>query len=282
MKKIEKIIACPKCKNKLEKKNISNIKCNKCQTYFQYKNNKYYFLKPNLNTFSNWFDKIKFKFKRNAILYEIIVKIISPVYPGIDNIIKKTFKKQNKNSIIINLGSGNTSIIKNIINIDMYPYKNVDIITDIVDLPIMNNSVDLIINVSVLEHVKNPQTVLKECHRILKKDGIIITFLPFIQGFHASPHDFSRYTQSGIIELHKNFKKIEVGVGGGPTSGFLWVFQEWFALLLSFNIEFLYRFWIITTMIITFPIKYIDIILCKFKNAKNIASTFYYIGRKIK
>lgn len=47
-----------------------------------------------------------------------------------------------------------------------------------------------------------------------------------MQPFHASPHDYQRYTLSGIEYLHRDFNKVESGVYSGPVSGALWAVQE--------------------------------------------------------
>jgi len=121
---------------------------------------------------------------------------------------------------------------------------------------------------------------MNEIHRILKKDGIIYTYFPFIQPYHASPYDYSRKTIEGIKELHNNFEIKEVRIGAGPTSGFLWVFQEWISIILSFGIKKMHHYVYLLIMLITFPLKYFDIILSKYVTASNIASAFVLIAKK--
>ena len=54
-------------------------------------------------------------------------------------------------------------------------YKNLKLIcADAHSLPFPNESFDVVICTSVLEHVKNPQKVLREIKRVLTKDGIAI------------------------------------------------------------------------------------------------------------
>ena len=110
---------------------------------------------------------------------------------------------------------------------------------------------------------------------------VIYTAFPFMQGFHASPYDFTRVTEEGIKVLHKEFETIEVKPFGGPTSGMLWTFQEWVAILLSFGNKKLHMIIYLVMMCLTFPIKFLDYFLIKHPMAKNIASGFVYIGRKI-
>ena len=55
--------------------------------------------------------------------------------------------------------------------------KNV-ILEDCQDLPFKNNSFDLIVSITVIEHVKNPLKYFREAHRVLAKNGKLIIFAP--------------------------------------------------------------------------------------------------------
>lgn len=63
-------------------------------------------------------------------------------------------------------------------------------IADATDLPSADTSVDLILNQSMLEHVQHPEIVVKKMHRLLRSDGEVFCYLPFIAPFHAAPYDF--------------------------------------------------------------------------------------------
>lgn len=224
-------------------------------------------------------DKIKNKFKRYKNFYEFLINIIAPVF--IDKSLKNFIDRYvHDQTITINLGSGNTKISQDIINIDIFSYDNVDIVCDIKDLPFKDNSIDIIMNNAVLEHVPYPQKVVDEIYRVLKPNGLIYTQFPFMQGFHASPFDFTRVTEEGIKILHKDFKPIEIKPYGGPTSGMLWLLQEWIAILLSFGSKKAHLIIYILVMCVTFPIKFLDILLIKHPMAKNITSGIVFIGRK--
>jgi hypothetical protein len=122
--------------------------------------------------------------------------------------------------------------------------------------------------------------VIAEARRILKRGGYIYTVMPFIVGFHAAPDDYQRCTLEGTVYLHKGFKCVETGVYGGPTSGLLWIFEEWLAMVLSLGIKGLYKILYLFFMGVLWPVKYLDVLLVKHPMAANIASTFYYLGRK--
>ena len=67
---------------------------------------------------------------------------------------------------------------------------------------------------------------------------------------------------------------------GGPTSALLWVFQEWLSLVLSFGIKQLHIFWYIVLMLVTWPVKYLDLILGRLEYANKISSAFILICKK--
>lgn len=67
--------------------------------------------------------------------------------------------------------------------VDVYPWEGVDVVVeDTAKLPFPDGSFDCISFVACLNHIPNRQDVLRECHRLLKPEGIlIITMLsPFL------------------------------------------------------------------------------------------------------
>lgn len=50
--------------------------------------------------------------------------------------------------------------------------------TDLKDLPFKDNYFDRILSLETLEHAPSPLTFLKELHRTLKKDGVLVMSLP--------------------------------------------------------------------------------------------------------
>ncbi len=246
---------------------------------YQIENNKYVFEKLEHSDIEDGLDKLKNKLKKFTKMYYWMINIISPVF--VDNNQTKFLDSYvDKNKICLNIGSGNSNISDNVFNVDIFAYDNVDVVCNISNLPFKDNSIDVILNIAVLEHVPNPQKVIDEIYRVLKPDGIVYTAFPFIQGFHASPYDFTRVTEEGIKVLHQSFEEIEVKPFSGPTSGMLWVFQEWAAILFSFGSKRLHMIIYLLMLVLTFPIKFLDYFLINHPMAKNIASGFIYIGKK--
>lgn len=88
-----------------------------------------------------------------------------------------------------------------------------DIIGDICDLPIKDESIDAVICKAVLEHVPEPQKAAKEIYRILEKGGKCLIYVPFLYPYHAYKNvykDYYRYTKDGIKYLFRDFNSIEI------------------------------------------------------------------------
>lgn len=183
---------------------------------------------------------------------------------------------------IVNLGSGSQRIRKDVINLDIYRYRNVDIVGDIYNLPFSDNEIDAIICDQALEHLKDSPAALKEMSRTLKPGGLIYIAVPFVAGYHSSPDDYYRFSKNGLeaIMERQGFLKLKSGIRHGPTSGFLSVLNPWIAMILSFGSDKIYQLWLIIFTALTFPAKFLDYLFYRYGPAENIAFSFYYLGKK--
>ena len=76
-----------------------------------------------------------------------------------------------------------------------------DIVGDVHNIPLDDNSVDAIVCLAVLEHVENPIQAYKEMHRVLKPGGYVFIYVPFLYYYHAEKGyygDFWRFTEDGL------------------------------------------------------------------------------------
>lgn len=64
--------------------------------------------------------------------------------------------------------------------------------------PFHDNSFDNAICVEVLEHVRDPELLLKEIARVLKPNGQLLLTIPWSARVHYSPNDYQRFTQFGL------------------------------------------------------------------------------------
>lgn len=183
-------------------------------------------------------------------------------------------------AVVADIGSGARRLRPKIVNVDVHPWTEVDIIADAHDLPFADESIDGVILSWTLEHLRDPQKVVSELRRVLKRGGYIFLSTNFVYPYHTSPNDYYRWSREGLKELLKNFEEIEFKIAVGPTSAALAVFQEWAAIALSFGIKPIKDFFWAIFVILTFPAKMLDFLLIRYKTAESIAGGFYYIGRK--
>jgi SAM-dependent methyltransferase len=223
-------------------------------------------------------------FKCHGSLYYFLLNVFAPVLPSAEwrHHLRDQIGKLGTEAVILNLGSGPQILKKrdDIINVDLFAFDSVDIVANATNLPLKNNSVDLILNMAMLEHVPDARLVINEMLRVLRPGGVVVCYLPFMCPFHAAPHDYQRWTISGIRALFSEYDQVEAGVGGGPTSGMLWITQEWLAILLSFGSRILHDIIFLVVMVVTSPIKLLDIFLARHPNAEKIASGFYVVAKK--
>ncbi len=101
--------------------------------------------------------------------------------------------------------------------------SKVDIISDIVSIPVPNDSFDAVLCSEVLEHIPEPDKALDEFSRLLKQNGILIITAPFVSLVHMAPYHhctgFSRYWYEYHLPL-RGFIIKELSPNG-----------DWYALL---------------------------------------------------
>lgn len=61
-------------------------------------------------------------------------------------------------------------------------------------LPFAEGSYDTVVLSDVLEHLPEPQPLLREIARVLVPGGRLLMNLPFLYRIHEAPHDYARYT----------------------------------------------------------------------------------------
>jgi SAM-dependent methyltransferase len=85
-------------------------------------------------------------------------------------------------------------------------------------LLIENNTYDTVVLFNVIEHIENYRQLISETNRILKNNGKLELFVPFLFRYHEDPKDYVRLTHYYLKKiLEKNNFKIELTlIGPGP------------------------------------------------------------------
>ena len=109
-----------------------------------------------------------------------------------------------------------------VIAFDVYGSPLTQFIADAHHIPLRSGSVDAVVIQAVLEHVLDPEQVVREIRRVLRPAGLVYAETPFLQQVHAGPYDFTRYTPSGHRWLFRGFEEIDAGSVAGPGTQMLW------------------------------------------------------------
>ena len=229
-------------------------------------------LKPDL------ISRIKRTLRQNAFL-SYLIGCPYPA-PRWNRCVRKLLQRLGPDANILDLGAGNRRRAPNVINLEIGMTPEVDIVADGHFLPFKDCTFDAVISEAVLEHVRSPNLVVAEIYRVLKPGGYICLAVPFLQGYHASPHDYQRWTVPGIVQLCAAFSELERGPCAGPTTALHWIFREYIGLVCSFGSLLLAKTISLIVGWVTFPILLLDVLLSLHKDAHILASAVYFVGKK--
>jgi len=84
--------------------------------------------------------------------------------------------------------------------------------------PVDEASVDCVLCTEVLEHVPDPAAFLRRVQKCLRPGGRLLLTVPFAARWHFVPHDYWRFTPSGLGLLleEAGFSEIAVHARGNP------------------------------------------------------------------
>ena len=222
--------------------------------------------------------RLKRKLRQNVFL-SYLIGCPYPA-PRWNRCIRKLLQQLGPDAKVLDLGAGTQRRASNVINLEIEMTPEVDVIADGHSLPFHDGTFDAVISEAVLEHVRAPNQVVAEIYRVLKPGGTICIAVPFLQGYHAAPHDYQRWTHTGIVELCAAFSEMESGPCAGPTTALHWIFREYVGLVCSFGSLLLAKAISLLVGWLTFPLLLLDVPLSFHKDAHILASAVYFVGKK--
>jgi ubiquinone/menaquinone biosynthesis C-methylase UbiE len=80
--------------------------------------------------------------------------------------------------------------------------SKLDIVSDIVSIPLPDHSVDAIMCTEVLEHIPDPVAAIKEFARLVKPGGYLLITAPFASLTHFAPYHFASGLSRFFYEKH--------------------------------------------------------------------------------
>jgi SAM-dependent methyltransferase len=96
--------------------------------------------------------------------------------------------------------------------LDILLSQDLDVVGDLLSLPFESEVADGIICHAVLEHVYEPQTAVREIHRVLRPGGVAFLYVPFLYPYHGSrvEPDCYRFTRDGLLYMFRDFSEMRL------------------------------------------------------------------------
>ncbi|HEY1677611.1 MAG TPA: class I SAM-dependent methyltransferase [Candidatus Sulfotelmatobacter sp.] len=107
---------------------------------------------------------------------------------------------------------------KSYVSVDLRRSPLVNVIARGEQLPVTSESFDLVICTQVLEYVCEPDVLLAEIRRVLKRGGSLLLSAPAVFPYDSS-HDLWRFMPGGLRWLLRSFATVEVEAEGSSITG---------------------------------------------------------------
>ena len=170
------------------------------------------------------------------------------------------------------IGNGSHVIVTDVIK-----SNTIDYVCDVTSLPFSDSQFDAVFIIAVLEHVIEPVASVSEISRVLKKDGLVFSAIPFMQQVHMGCFDFQRYTLLGHRWLFSSFELMELAPTSGSGSALLWSITSFFqSFSKSYRVSLVVKALVRVSL---FWIKYFDLLQ---KNMNDYALGSYFVGKNKK
>jgi len=97
-------------------------------------------------------------------------------------------------------------------------YRRLDAVADLTHLPFASGCFDAGINIVTLEHVREPESALREIARTLAPAAALLVIVPHEWEVHQAPHDYFRFTRHGMQHLLERAGMVEIEIR--PVGGY--------------------------------------------------------------
>jgi SAM-dependent methyltransferase len=147
------------------------------------------------------------------------------------------------------------------------------------EIPVNSNSFDTVLLCEILEHIDEPETVIREALRVLKTKGKIIISMPFLFPIHGDPFDYQRFTGDKFRYI---LKKNKVKILELKRMGYYYSVLSDFILIWIINKKsnFLKRLYLFSFRPLSKILSKFDLKISK-GHLSNFTTGFFIIGEKL-
>jgi uncharacterized protein YbaR (Trm112 family) len=218
---------------------------------------------------------------RLNVLLDRIQKKLVPDYRKRSAVsaVARIFDTQPEDALCLSIGGGPGRCHPRLVNVNVGPFPNVEVVADAHQLPYADNSVDAIFCEAVIEHLSQPSRAVAEMFRVLRPGGQVFAATPFLQAYHGYPHHYQNFTLTGhqFLFTSQGFAITDAGTCVGPiytlfnlTSKFIRYFLP---TLLALPI-------LVVWNLFSLLLRPLDLLLNEHPNSHILASETYLTARK--
>jgi SAM-dependent methyltransferase len=203
--------------------------------------------------------------------------------PKVQRTIKSLLAELTPGDWGLNLGSGDTSLHPQMINLDVNPASSVNVVVNSQILPFKDNSLKLVVSQEVIEHLPDPPCTIREVLRVLTPGGKFYCQAPFIIGYHPGPTDFWRFTREGMAQLFAapQWRVVDLETAVGHGTGAYRIAVEAFAVSLSLVSGFLYKPAKGCAALLFSPFKLFDLVSDATPERDRIPGGYFCVAEKV-
>jgi SAM-dependent methyltransferase len=107
------------------------------------------------------------------------------------------------------------------VGVDVVENPAAELLGSVEALPVPDASFDLVLCTQVLEHCDDPAQAVRELRRVTAPGGRVLASTHGVQWYHPSPHDYWRWTHTGLRRLFEesaDWESVDVRAGAGTAS----------------------------------------------------------------
>ena len=270
---LERLLCCPKCHTRLAF-GAAELRCASCGRSYPLRDGRPDFVGSEFShsSDSEFAQEQMHASSLRAKLFNLGSRVINSDYTPVDQL-KEFVQEIPAGAVVFELGAGSRRLREDFVNLDLFDFPNVDVMSDIQATPLAEATVDYVVLDTVLEHVPDPQRVVREVHRILKPGGRLLCITPFIFNYHGYPNHYCNFSKDGLEEIFREFSSCTVAMNIGPSSALTNLISEYFALAFSRGNKTAYTIFKGLFLLPIFYLKYLDRLWVRSKDAHRISST---------
>lgn len=177
------------------------------------------------------------------------------------------------------VGGGPKRVHPRLVNLNLAPFPNVDLVGTALSLPFASASVAAVHCEALLEHLEFPELAVKEMFRVLRPGGQVFAATPFLQSFHGYPGHFQNYTLPGHRRFFERagFEIVASGLCVGPVRALVDLVAKLFQVIIpGLAGQGLAGCWLLIGVLL----RPIDVLLNRVPSAHRVASTTFVHARK--